>query len=80
MYYVYILRSTRGEHYIGYTADLKRRFAEHNDGKNRSTRGRVWTLLYYEAYQTERLARDRETILKKHGRSKQALLKRLCDD
>ena len=34
MYYVYVLRSERGGHYIGYSADLKRRLAEHNEGKN----------------------------------------------
>ena len=79
MYYVYVLRSERGGHYIGYSADLKRRLAEHNEGKNASTRGRSWDLLYYEAYRTERLARDRERVLKGHGRSKQALLARLSD-
>ena len=25
MHYVYVLQSERGEHYIGYTADLRRR-------------------------------------------------------
>ena len=80
MFYVYVLQSERGEHYIGYSADLKRRLTEHNDGKNASTRGRSWDLLYYEAYRTEAAARRRERVLKGHGRSKQALLKRLCED
>ena len=79
MFYVYVLTSERGETYIGFSGDLRRRLGEHNAGKNVSTRGRQWVLTYYEAYRTEKLARDRERILKGHGRSKQALLKRLTD-
>ena len=80
MYYVYVLQSERDEIYIGYSADLKRRLSEHNDGKNTSTRGRSWDLLYYEAYRSEAAARKRERVLKGHGRSKQSLLQRLKDD
>ena len=80
MYYVYVLQSERDEIYIGYSADLRRRLAEHNDGKNTSTRGRSWDLLYYEAYRSETAARKRERVLKGHGRSKQALLERLRED
>ena len=80
MYYVYVLRDAQGAHYIGYSADLRRRLAEHNDGKNTSTRGGLWNLLYYEAYASEHKARERERVLKGHGRSKQALLARLRDD
>ena len=80
MYCVYVLQSERGEHYIGFTADLRRRLAEHNAGKNVSTRGRSWDLLYYEACRSAGLARDRERVLKSHGRSKQALLARLMED
>ena len=80
MFYVYVLRSTEGEHYIGYTADLRRRLAEHNRSKVASTRGRSWDLLCYEAYRSADAARRRERVLKGHGRSKQALLARLEAD
>jgi predicted GIY-YIG superfamily endonuclease len=34
MYYVYCLESQKNSTlYIGYTTDLKKRFADHNDGK-----------------------------------------------
>jgi putative endonuclease len=79
MFYVYVLKSEE-QFYIGYSADLRTRFAQHNEGKNVSTKGRTWTLFYYEAYQTEAAARKRESVLKGHGRTKQSLLKRLLDD
>jgi putative endonuclease len=39
MWYVYLLESVtvRGQRYIGVTADLKRRLAEHNAGKSTHT-------------------------------------------
>ena len=79
MYYVYILQNVANEDdiYIGYSANLKQRFAQHNRGENTSTRGRTWRILYYEAYPRERVARDRERKLKAHGRSKQLLLDRV---
>lgn len=77
MFYVYVLRSERGEHYIGYSADLKTRVASHNRNQNRSTRGQIWSLIYYEAYSTDKAARDRERILKHDGRTRRALMERL---
>jgi putative endonuclease len=65
---------------IGYSSDLKMRLAQHNEGGNISTKGRKWILFYYEAYRSERAARRRERVLKGHGRTKQALFKRLLDD
>ena len=64
MFYVYVLQS--GDHrYIGKTADLTRRFAEHNAGKNRSTKAYVpWDLVFYEAYIVETDAARREMYLK----------------
>ena len=80
MFYIYVLKSERDETYIGYTSDLRRRLSEHNSGSNRSTAGRVWRIIYYEAYASQKLARDRERVLKGHGRTKQALLQRLRED
>ena len=77
MFYVYVLRDERGEHYIGYSTDLKARVASHNRNQNRSTRGRTWSLIYYEAYSTDKAAKDRERILKHDGRTRRALMERL---
>jgi putative endonuclease len=56
MYYVYVLRSGKdGWFYTGCTADLKKRLAEHNNGKGRSTSYRVpFELVYYEVEEPQR--------------------------
>ena len=79
MFYVYVLKGLSiPKYYIGYTADLKRRFMEHNAGSNSSTkRGRPWQLLYYEAFLEEEMACDREMTLKEYGRIWQQLKKRI---
>lgn len=64
MFYVYILKLKGGALYYGYTSDLKRRFAEHERGKVRSTRKRNPRLIYYEAYIDKDIARIREKNLK----------------
>jgi putative endonuclease len=52
--------------YVGWTLNLERRLAQHNDGRGaKSTRGRVWTLLYHEQYATRREAMSREWHLKR---------------
>ena len=76
MFYVYVLRSS-DTFYIGSTNNLKRRYAEHNHGKNRSTRGRSWELVYYEAYTSLEAARKREALLKHDGRSRRFLMDRI---
>ena len=80
MFYTYVLRgSSNPSFYIGYSADLKKRVKEHNNGKNASTvRGRPWKLIYYEAFSNESPARDREAKLKQRGRSWQELKRRIC--
>ncbi len=77
MYYVYLLVSEDGRKYIGYTANLKARLQSHNSGKVKSTKGRKWELVYYEAYKEEVLAKKRERNLKKNWRLRVALYKRL---
>ena len=82
MFYVYVLQceSDSARYYIGYTADLRRRLEEHNAGGNTSTRGSRWRVLYYEAYETAKAARDREAKLKRNGRMRQLLMARLKSD
>ncbi len=62
----------------GWTLDLERRMAEHNGGAKgaRSTRGRVWALLYAEKHRTRRRAMAREYKLK-HDRAFRAALRHL---
>jgi len=67
--FVYVLGSTgKGgfKTYVGWTTDIDRRLAHHNMGKGaRSTRGRLWTLLYAEACASRRDAMSREWHLKR---------------
>lgn len=65
-YYNYILKSEKaGELYIGYTADLKKRLSEHNQGLNLSTkRFRPWKVIYYEACLNKEDVKRRERYLK----------------
>lgn len=65
-YYVYILRSV-GDNwiYVGYSANLKQRFSDHNLGRSQSTsRHRPFELIHYEAYSNMRDAKRREMYLK----------------
>lgn len=66
MFYVYCLESKKcDEHYFGYTKDLKRRFKEHNQGLNFSTKKYIpWELIYYEACLNENDAKRREKYFK----------------
>jgi len=66
MFYVYILQSIKeGNLYIGYSADLKQRLKEHNQGHVRSTKPYYpWKLSYYEACLNQKDATRREQYLK----------------
>ena len=51
--------------YVGYSADLKQRIADHNAGKNRFTAPfRPWKFVFYAAFDTEQRARNFEKYLK----------------
>ncbi len=67
--FVYIIGSTgpRGMvTYVGWTTDLSRRVEQHNAGTGaKSTRGRVWTLLYAERHDSPQEAMRREWRLKR---------------
>ncbi len=79
MFYVYLLLSEKDKgYYIGYSSDLSKRFKNHCEGKVESTMyRRPLQLVYYEAYSTEDLARERERKLKEFGSAYTGLLKRL---
>ena len=76
--FVYVLGSfgsSRTLTYVGWTNNLERRLAQHNAGKGaRSTRGRVWVLLYSERCASRRHAMSREW----HWKRDRALRKRLA--
>jgi len=71
MYHVYILKQ-KGDNkfYIGYTKDLKQRIEQHKRKAN-------FNLIYYETYQSEKTARNRERKLKYYGSAWRALRKRI---
>jgi len=69
MHYVYVLRSiSDGGFYIGYSANLRRRVAQHIEGAALATSYRgPWKLIYYEAYLEQTDALGREKYLKSGG-------------
>ena len=67
MRYVYLLQSESaiGQRYVGVTADLKQRLAEHNAGKSVHTSKYVpWKLVTYVAFSDEQKAEAFERYLK----------------
>ncbi|TPN39253.1 MULTISPECIES: GIY-YIG nuclease family protein [unclassified Mesorhizobium] len=67
MWYVYLLESMAvgGERYIGVTADLKRRVAEHNAGKSSHTSKFLpWRVVTYVAFSNQAKAVSFERYLK----------------
>jgi putative endonuclease len=82
--YVYVLYSDVSKNfYIGYTQNLKKRYAEHNKGLNFSTKPYIqWMLIYYEAHTCEADAIRREKYLKitaGHQALRRMLRERLAD-
>lgn len=78
-YFVYILQSSDGRYYAGYTTDLNRRMKEHRAGKGaKFIRGFGFDkLLYHEEYSTRSQALKREAEIKKWNRArKEALIRR----
>ena len=65
-YYIYILQSLKNKSfYIGYTNNLKKRFREHNNGKNLATKSfRPYKLIHYEAFVNQKDAKNREEYFK----------------
>lgn len=80
MWYVYILRDTKGHIYIGSTNDLIRRIKEHDRGSCDATRymQNAEVNAYIEEY-SEKKARELERYLKT-GSGRAILHKRILSD
>ena len=77
-HFVYILESTGGKFYTGYTTDIDRRMEEHKIGKG-SKFVRAFgfkRLLYHEEYKTKPKAMQREREIKNLTRAQKELLVR----
>jgi putative endonuclease len=76
--FVYVLGSSGNggyRTYVGWSCDVDRRLTQHNNGTGaRSTRGRIWTLLYVELHATRREAMSREWHLKRDRGFRRKLL------
>ncbi len=65
-FYVYVLKSLKdGLFYVGFSENLIKRFADHNQGKNHSTQNRrPLELIFFEAFCNKFDALRRERYLK----------------
>jgi putative endonuclease len=77
-FYVYILQSVKSHKwYTGYSRDLRKRFAQHQNNQSLYTKGRgPFRLIYYEACLDKHDAIAREKYLKS-GMGKRYLRNRL---
>ena len=77
-WYTYVLQSLKDcRWYTGSTNDLRKRFKQHTDGLNRSTKHRgPFEVIYYEMCKNRDDARSRELFLKS-GMGKRYLKTRL---
>ncbi len=72
MHFVYMLKREDNKWYVGYTSNLDKCVREHKNRWQISVK-----LVYYESYDTEAVARERERRLKYHGSAWRALIKRI---
>lgn len=83
-FYVYVLRSKKKDFlYVGLTTDLRRRFKEHNNREELSTKHYApFELVFYEAYRSSEDATRREKYLKtaKGKTTLRAMLKKCLED
>jgi len=80
MFYVYLLKNKFDKTYMGYTADLRNRFKDHNYGRVKFTKlGRPWNLVYYEAFLSKKDAQLREKTLKNYGSTLGQLKQRISN-
>jgi putative endonuclease len=83
-YYVYVLRSKNKNFvYVGQTTDLKRRFKEHNNREELSTKHYApFELIFYEAYRDRKDCLRREEYFKttKGKTTLKSMLKEFLDN
>jgi len=79
--YVYVLRMSNGQLYVGSTRNLTARIAEHKNGEVFTTRKYLpVALIHYEIYDSEKDARQREKTLKYHGSAFAELKARIANN
>ena len=70
LFYVYLIISEKYKNfktYVGYTKNLKKRLNKHNSNKGaKSTRGRIWKVIFKKKFETKKLALKYEYFLKKN--------------
>ncbi|MEE8393288.1 MAG: GIY-YIG nuclease family protein [Rhodospirillales bacterium] len=67
MFYVHLIRSEAfpEQRYVGFTTDLKKRIAVHNEGGSVHTaKSKPWKLISYHAFVDKRRAQEFEYYLK----------------
>ena len=63
--------------YVGYTNNLRKRLEKHNKGRGaKSTKGRMWKVLYTEKYLTKGEAISREYYIKKNRKFRNQIKKK----
>jgi len=81
MFYVYFIQSIKDKStYIGYSDNIERRLSEHNAGKVEFTnKYKPYKIVYFEAYLSEKDAREREWNLKNKGSQRDFIKENLED-
>lgn len=75
MYFVYMVKDSRDNLYIGITADIIRRLSEHNSGRGATfTKQGEFELVFSESHDNLQSARAREIQIKKWRRDKKESL------
>lgn len=78
-FYVYMLKTLEGfgnKTYVGYTIDIDKRLAKHNEGKGaKSTRGYQWKVIYKKSFKLKTKALTFEYMLKKDRNKRMLILK-----
>ncbi len=66
MFYVYVIKSlNRNYIYVGITDNIERRFLQHNNGENKSTKAYApFVIIHTESFSTRPEAREKEKYFK----------------
>ena len=78
MQYVYVLKMSNDQLYIGFTNNLVKRLEKHNKGEAITTKKFLPVrLIYFECYLSWEDAKNRESMLKQFGSTYSHLKKRI---